>query len=167
MDWFPWSEFRPLEPGSSGAPTLAGFGPAPLHDIGDWAGIAYQKLAPVAERMSLRQFRDEKGKPLLDLPRAPLPDASMPAPVRFLPTWDATLLVHARRTQILPERFRPLVFHVRIPQSKPTFLVDGHVAGTWRYDGKRVVTVPFEPLPLRARRELELEARRLTAFHAG
>ena len=167
MDWFPWSEFRPLEPGSSGAPTLAGFGPAPLHDIGDWAGIAYQKLAPVAERMSLRQFRDEKGKLLLDLPRAPLPDVSMTAPVRFLPTWDATLLVHARRTQILPERFRPLVFHVRIPQSKPTFLVDGHVAGTWRYDGKRVVTVPFEPLPLRARRELELEARRLTAFHAG
>lgn len=146
---------------------LGAFGPSPLRDIADWAGITLQKVVPVAERMSLRQYRDEKGKPLIDLPRAPLPDSSTRAPVRFLPTWDATLLAHARRTQILPEKFRPLIFHVRIPQSKPTFLIDGQVAGTWRYDGKRVITEPFEPLPLRARRELEVEARRLAAFHAG
>ena len=58
-----------------------------------------------------------------------------PAPVRFLPTWDATLLVHARRTQILPERFRPMVFDTKTPHSVPTFLVDGQVAGTWRVEG--------------------------------
>ena len=66
--------------------------------------------------------------------RAPRPAAGAPAPVRFLPTWDATLLVHARRTGFLPEPYRPLIFHSKIPQSVPTFLVDGAVAGTWKYD---------------------------------
>ena len=40
----------------------------------------------------------------------PLADPDTPAPVRFLPAWDATLLVHARRTRILPEEHRPRVF---------------------------------------------------------
>ena len=84
--------------------------------------------------MRLRRFVDEAGKELLDLPRAPLPDPETPAPVRFLPTWDATLLVHARRTLILPEAYRERIFHVRAPHSFPTFLVDGQVAGTWRYE---------------------------------
>ena len=87
------------------------------------------RLAPVLDRMTLRRFRDEQGGELLDLPRAPLPDADVPAPVRFLPTWDATLLVHARRTQILPERFRPLLFDTKTPHSFPSFLIDGQVAG--------------------------------------
>ena len=37
-------------------------------------------------------------------PTRPLPPADTPAPVRFLGQWDAVLLVHARRGQILPER---------------------------------------------------------------
>ena len=61
-----------------------------------------------------------------------MPDPDTEAPVRFLPTWDAMLLVHARRTQVLPEAYRPLVFHTKMPPSYPTFLVDGQVAGTWR-----------------------------------
>ena len=40
--------------------------------------------------------------------REPVPPAETPTPVRFLPTWDATLLVHARRTGILAEE-RPAV----------------------------------------------------------
>jgi hypothetical protein len=38
----------------------------------------------VLDRLSLRRFRSEAGEELLDLPRAPLPDAETPAPVRFL-----------------------------------------------------------------------------------
>jgi hypothetical protein len=57
--------------------------------------------------MRLRRFRAEDGEELIDLPRAPLPGAEVSAPIRFLPVWDATLLVHARRTRILPEDFRP------------------------------------------------------------
>ena len=57
--------------------------------------------------------------------------------MRFLPTWDAVLLVHARRTGVLPEQYRSRIFPTTMPQSVGTFLVDGVVAGTWRYDGRR------------------------------
>ncbi len=144
---------------------LGAFGPATEREIADWAGIPHATLLPAIDRLSLRRFRDEKGKELLDLPRAPLPDRATPAPVRFLPTWDATLLVHARRTQILPEHYRPLVFNTKTPHSVPTFLVDGAVAGTWRFQGGRIEVEPFEPLPKTVRREVDEEANRLAAFH--
>jgi hypothetical protein len=95
-----------------------------------------------------------------------LPDEDTPAPVRLLPVWDATLLVHARRTQILPERHRPRIFNVRTPQSANTFLVDGQVAGTWRHENGRVRIEPFGRLPKGVRAELDDEAERLGAFHA-
>ena len=91
----------------------------------------------------------------------------MPAPVRFLGTWDATLLVHARRTQLLPEAYRPRVFATSMPRSVPTFLVDGQVAGTWAYADGRVATSPFHDLPAADRRAVEAEAERLAAFHAA
>jgi winged helix DNA-binding protein len=76
------------------------------------------------------------------------------------------LLVHTRRTQILPERFRPAVFNTKTPHSVPTFLVDGRVAGTWREEGGRIKLDPFEPLPRGPRRDLDVEASRLAAFMA-
>jgi hypothetical protein len=143
---------------------LGAFGPASRRDLASWSGLSLPVLAPAIERLRLRRFRDERGEELIDLPRAPLPDPETPAPVRFLPTWDATLLAHARRTQILPERYRPRVFNTKTPQSVSTFLVDGHVAGTWRRDGGRVELEAFERLPREARHELEDEAERLGAF---
>jgi hypothetical protein len=145
---------------------LGGFGPASVKDIASWAGLSVRTLAHVVERMPLRRFRDEQGGELLDLPRAPIPDQDTPAPVRFLPTWEAMLLVHARRAQVLLEEYRPLVFNTRTPHSVSTFLVHGTVAGTWRHEGGRVLWEPFEPLPRVARRELEDEAKGLAAFHA-
>ena len=146
---------------------LGGFGPASPHDVASWAGLPVTTIRPVLEPLGLRRFRDEQGGELLDLPRAPLPDPETPVPARFLPTWDATLLVHARRTQLLPERYRSRIFHTKNPHSVPTFLVDGAVAGTWRYERGRVRLDPFEPLPRPVRRELGDEAERLAAFHAG
>jgi len=141
---------------------LRGFGPAKLADAADWAGVPVTMLRPTAERLRLRRFRDVEGGELLDLPRAPLPGGDAPAPVRFLPTWDATLLVQTRRTEILPEPFRPLVFNTKTPHSTPTFLVDGAVAGTWRVErtaGRASLVIePFEPLPAAVRRELQEEA---------
>ena len=145
---------------------LGAFGPAPKNDIADWAGIPPTEIAVGLERLNLRRFRDEEGRELLDLPRAPLADADTRPPTRFLPVWDATLLVHARRTGILREDQRPLVFNVKTPHSVNTFLVDGVVAGTWRYDKGKVELEPFEPLPRGARRELEDEAKRLATFHS-
>jgi hypothetical protein len=140
---------------------VGGFGPAAQQDIASWAGIKPATLGPALERMRLRRFRDEGGRELVDLPRAPLPHADTPAPARFLPTWDATLLIHARRTQILPEEHRPKVFDTKTPHSFPTFLVDGRVAGTWKHERGRVALSPFGSMPKAARRELDEEARRL------
>ena len=145
---------------------LTAFGPALRGDIADWAGVPVGEVDAALGRMKLRRFRDEAGKELLDLPRAPLPDPDTPAPPRFLPVWDATLLVHCRRTQILPEEYRPLVFNVKTPHSVNTFLIDGRVAGTWRYEQDRVKVEPFEGVPRKARRELDEEAKRLAVFHS-
>jgi Winged helix DNA-binding domain len=145
---------------------LTGFGPASRADIASWAGLPGQDVARALERLRLRRFRDESGGELVDLPRAPLPDSETPAPVRLLPVWDAMLLVHARRTGILPEQHRPAIFNIRTPHSVPTFLVDGAVAGTWRYEKGRVTLAPFGRLDTATRRELRDEADRLAAFHA-
>lgn len=145
---------------------LGGFGPARRAEIADWAGVPVAVLAPILDELNLRRFRAEDGAVLLDLPRAPLPDPQTPVPVRFLPTWDATLLVHARRTLILPEEYRPRIFHTRAPHSFNTFLVDGSVAGTWRFEGGRVQLEEFAPLDQAVRRELAEEAERLAAFHS-
>ena len=145
---------------------LGGFGPAPLTDIANWAGMPVGPLRPIVERLELRRLRDEGGRELLDLPDAPLPDPDTPSPIRFLPTWDATLLVHARRTLILPEAYRPLVFNTKTPHSVPTFLVDGAVAGTWRHEKGRIEIKPFGDLSRSVRRDIDDEAERLAAFHA-
>ena len=146
---------------------LAGFGPASIKDLVSWSGLPPASLGPALGRISLRRFRDPDGGELVDLPRAPLPDPGTPAPVRFLPTWDATLLVHARRTQILPERFRPRIFSTKTPHSAPTFLVDGQVAGTWRVEADAIRITPFEGLSRGTERELDDEAGRLAAFHGA
>jgi hypothetical protein len=145
---------------------FSAFGPATKADLADWAGIPVGELSETLERLKLRRFRDETGRELLDLPRAPLPDPDTHAPPRFLPVWDATLLVHARSTGILPEEYRPLVFNVKTPHSVNTFLLDGRVAGTWRHEVRKIELEPFEPIPRRVRRELEDERKRLAAFHS-
>jgi hypothetical protein len=147
---------------------LGGFGPARLADAAKWAGVDVPKMRAAAERMKLRGFRDEEGRQLVDLPRAPLPDATTPAPIRLLPTWDATLLIHCRRTRILPEEYRPLVFSIKVPHSVGTILVDGSVAGSWRVkrSGERATLgySVFEKVPAAAERELRDEASGLVRF---
>jgi Winged helix DNA-binding domain len=143
---------------------LAAFGPATRKDVASWAGLKPAELDRAFAAVRLRRFASEVGEELIDLPRAPLPPADTPAPVRFLPTWDATLLVHARRAAILPEEHRPRIFSTKMPQSVPTFLVDGAVAGIWRHDGAKVDLEPFGRLDRAATRALREEAARLEAF---
>jgi hypothetical protein len=133
--------------------------------VADWAGLPVALVEPHLERVATRSFVSEDGAQLVDLPRAPLPDPDTPAPVRFLPTWDASLLVHARRSGILPEEHRPKIFNTKMPQSIGTFLVDGVVAGTWKLDGGRIRTESFVKLERAARRALADEAARLAELH--
>ena len=145
---------------------LAGFGPASRADLAQWSGLPVSALAPALEALEpLRRFRDERGRELLDLPRLPLPGADVRAPVRFLPQWDSSLLAYDIRERIIPEAYRKTVIQ-RNGDVRPTFLLDGFVAGTWQARSGRVVLEPFAPLPRAARRDVEAEAKRLEAFHA-
>ena len=99
---------------------LEAFGPASRKDVQSFTGLSLTTLKPVIERVATERFLDEDGKELLDVAGAPLPDPDTPAPPRLLPTWDATLLVHARRTGLLPERFRP----ADLPHQEPAVDAD-------------------------------------------
>jgi len=145
---------------------LRGFGPAAWRDIASWSGVAVTDLRRGAEGMELVRYRDEAGRELVDLPDAPLPDPDTPAPVRFLPHWDANLLVHARRAGILPEAHRPRVFSTKNPFSVGVYLVDGRAAGAWSLVDSRIVLDPFEPLSKANQRAVEREREALEAFHA-
>jgi hypothetical protein len=144
---------------------LGAFGPAPLKDVASWMGLNVGQMKHVADRIELRDVRDAAGKRLFDLPDAALPDPDTPAPPRFIPVWDAMLLVHARRTEVLPEQYRPRIFNTRAPHSFNTFLLDGQVAGTWRYEDDEVRLSPFRRLRPAERTALEEEAQRLADLH--
>jgi hypothetical protein len=137
---------------------LAAFGPATRAEISGWAGMQVRRFAHLLD--GLRTLRDDQGRELLDVPRAPLPPGDAPAPVRLLPKFDSVLI---DRRRVLPEDYRALVVR-KNADVQPTFTVDGYVAGVWRVDRGRVVTEPFAPLPRAARRELEDEAARLEAW---
>jgi hypothetical protein len=145
---------------------LRAFGPASWRDIASWAGISVAEARRGGDGLSLIGFRDEDGRPLVDLDDQPLPDPGTDAPVRFLPHWDATLLVHARRTGVLPEGMRPRVFSTKNPFSVGTYLFDGTVAGGWSLRDGRIVLDPYRSLTAREERAVEREREALEAFHA-
>ncbi len=143
---------------------LRGFGPAAPKDVSSWAGVPVPFLARAFETLELRRFHDETGRVLYDLPGAPLPPGDTPAPVRFLPHWDANLLVHARRAAVVPEHHRQRIFSTKNPFSVGTFLVDGAVAGAWWLRDGRLELEPYERLSRSVLREVEEEAERLHQF---
>lgn len=153
---------------------LRAFGPAPWRDIASWAGISVEEAKGGGSALTLTDYRDEAGRPLVDLagPDLPdvagsvLPDPDTPAPIRFLPHWDASLLVHARRTGILPEAFRARVFHTKNPFSVGVYLVDGAAAGAWSVRDGRVELDHFRELSTADRGAVERERGALEAFHA-
>ena len=147
---------------------LTAFGPASWKEIASWAGVGVADLQRAAAEtgLGLASHEDEAGKPLVDLPDAPLPDPDVPAPVRFLPHWDAITLVHARRTGVLPEAMRPRVFSTKNPFSVGTYLVDGIVAGAWSLRDGRIVLDPYRDLTADEERAVEREREALEAFHA-
>jgi hypothetical protein len=148
---------------------LAAFGPASALDMQAWSGLT--QLADTAERLRphLRSFRDEAGRELFDLPRAPRPDPDMPVPVRFLPQFDSILLSHADRTRIVSDADRKRLFGGG-GMLTATILVDGFVHGTWRIERSRraatLAIAPFRPLAKRDAAALQEEGGRLLAFAA-
>ncbi|MFE3879119.1 winged helix DNA-binding domain-containing protein [Kitasatospora sp. NPDC059146] len=144
---------------------LAAFGPASAADLRKWSGLG--GLGPVLRRLApqLLTFRDERDRVLYDLPGAPRPDPDVPAPVRLVAPFDNLLLSHADRSRVLPERYKDRVM-TRNGLVLGTLLVDGLVAGTWRYAGpaEGVVVEPFVRLARADRAAAEAEAERVLAF---
>jgi hypothetical protein len=129
---------------------LRAFGPATAADAAGWSGLTMSAVRGGLARLRLRRFRDEQRRELVDLPAAPLPRAETPAPPRLLPIWDNVLVAFDDRARILPEAYREAI-------GKPSFLVDGVVAGVWSAAGLE----PFEKLPRRTLDDLERERERL------
>jgi hypothetical protein len=144
---------------------LRAFGPAAWRDIASWAGISLTDARRGGEGLHLAAYRDEDGRPLVDLAGSVLPEPDTPAPVRFLPHWDANLLVHARRTGLLPEAYRPRVFSTKNPFSVGVVLVDGSAVGAWSLRDERIVLEPFIELSAQDARAVEREREALEAFH--
>jgi hypothetical protein len=148
---------------------LAAYGPASFADLSSWSHARNLRPALVELEPELRHFRDESGRLLYDLRRAPLPDADTPAPVRFLPKWDTSILGYAppERWRILPERLRGTVIGKNGDVAQ-TFLVDGLVAGTWDVvlvKGTATLRLsPFGRLTRDIRAQLADEGERLARF---
>lgn len=147
---------------------LAAFGPATITDAQTWSGL---KLKETFEQLrpELVTYRDERKRELFDLPNIPLPDASTPAPPRFLPEFDNILLSHDKRTRIVPDEYRKGVYLPAL-RVAATILVDGFVAGSWKVETVKaaaaLVITPFAPLPAQARTALADEAEPLVRFVA-
>ena len=152
---------------------LRAFGPATAADVAQWSGLAVSSLrvgiAALDAADALRRFSDERGRELLDLEDARLPDADTPAPPRLLPMWDSTLLAFADRTRLISDEDRRVVI-ARNGDTLPTFTVDGVVAGLWWAKAEpggrtRIAIEPFRPPVRRAdMRALEEEGELLAAL---
>ncbi|MFT4049224.1 MAG: winged helix DNA-binding domain-containing protein [Solirubrobacterales bacterium] len=142
---------------------IAAIGPATIADLRTWSRLTGVKelLEPLIPR--LREFRDEAGRTLYDLPRAPRPRPDTPAPVRFLGEFDNVFLSHDDRERIIDaghsDRFKISTNGRR----RYTFMVDGFVAGTWKpKPSRQTVTIEIEPfvkLTRSDRAAVEAEAR--------
>jgi hypothetical protein len=153
---------------------LRAFGPATADDVAGWIAWKTPPVRSALERLApeLVRFEDEEGRTLYDLPEAPRPDPEIPAPVRFLPSFDSTLLAYASkgraRARLVPEACREPIYARGNLRILPTFLVDGLVAGTWSVEVRRkqatLTLAPCVQLARAARLSLAEEGERLLRF---
>jgi winged helix DNA-binding protein len=155
---------------------LRAFGPAGADDVAAFVGCRTPPVREAIARLAddLVELRDEDGRVLHDVPDGPRPDPGTPAAPRLLAAFDSVLLAYAggRRARILPDEHRDAVYERRNLRIRPTFLVDGLVAGTWSSEVKRRVATltlaPLRPLARGTRTPLAEEAERIVRIlHPG
>jgi hypothetical protein len=145
---------------------LRAFGPASAADIRTWSWMT--GLRPVLERLrpTLRVYRDEAGRELLDVEDGVIADPDLPAPVRCLPQYDNVFLSHADRSRINGG----LAWGIDFGWKGPVF-VDGFINGAWRVRRERKAATMtlelFERVTGSARAAAEDEAGRLFTFVAA
>jgi len=156
---------RSTEPDEMTLRYLAAFGPSAVGDAQSWSGLTGLKVVFERLRPRLRTFRDERGRELFDVPGAPLPDRSAPAPVRFLPEYDNVLLAHDDRSRIGPPGLKGWT-----EVGWGSVLVDGFGAARWRAeldrDRSTLWVEPFGKIARADRAEVAEEGDRLLGFLA-
>lgn len=148
---------------------LAAFGPASVMDMQNWSGLTKLKSDFEALRPELVTFQDAQGKELFDLPAAPRPPASTPAPVRFLPVYDNVVLGHADRSRFFAAD-TPIPENAGLGRDVGTILIDGYVRGIWKQEtAKNTATLRIQLLdgcPEETQPDVAAEGERLLAFLA-
>jgi hypothetical protein len=155
--WLGARSARDAAPDAMVLRNLAAFGPATPADVRTWSGLA--GAAEILDRLGsqLRVMKDEDGRELFDVRRAPLPSEDVAAPVRFLPEYDNAVLSHADRTRIVTPETRSWT-----EVGWGLVLVDGFTAARWRAvsekDGTMLRLEPFRRLTKTERNDVEQEA---------
>ena len=134
---------------------------------GDDGIFAHAEASTVLMDTSTVDVETSRGT-LTALPRALDAPAPVAPVVRMLPSWDHFLLGWSRGRELtVPAGFEKAV-HPGAGHLHPAFVVDGMVAGTWRFDRKRspvgIVAKPFRGLTGEERAALEAEAEDVRRF---
>ena len=147
---------------------LAAFGPASVADLAQGLLVprGRARAAVTALGDELLHGTAADGTALVDLPEAPRPAASTPAPPRLLPMWDGVLLAHHDRSRVVDDAVRSHVVR-RNGDVLPTVLVDGRVAGVWRPAPDGVEAKLLARVGDGTREALVAEAERVTRLLAG
>lgn len=146
---------------------LAVFGPASVADFQNWSRLPAMRETFEGMRQQLRTYRSETGRELFDLPDAELVPEDVPAPVRFLPTYDNVVLGHDDRSRIVPPRHGKNAF-ITEDRNVGSVLVDGFVRACWTVSTtKKQATLAVETLAPTSKveqRQIEAAGRALLAF---
>ena len=148
---------------------LAAFGPLTIADIAKFAGQVPARIRPTLTRLgpALAMFVDDHKRVLYDLPRAPLPDPDVAAPVRFLPRYDELLIAYQHRDRVMAERHRGNVYS-KNAIVEAVVMVDGFGAGTWAVERTKTDAIvrvrPFARLAATDRNAVIVEGERLARF---
>ena len=149
---------------------LRAFGPAGADDIAAWIGWKAGPVREAIERVAGDLEELEHGKrTLYDVRDGARPDADTEAPPRYLAAFDSAILAYApkRRSRLVPEGTFEKIYNRANLQIRPTFLLDGFVAGTWSAEvkGKKATLTfsPFARLPRGAKGALTDEGEALLA----
>ena len=142
---------------------FAAFGPASVADVTTWCRLTGMRAVVERLRPQLVTFRDERGRELFDLPDAPRPSESTPAPVRFLPEYDNLVLSHDDRSRFFVQADRAALAE-GWTIGWGSVLQDGLVRGVWRLLPDGLIVRHVERLPKKALAAIAAEGRRLARF---
>ncbi len=150
---------------------LAAFGPARPEDLATWSGLSLREARSALEMIAAELLEVDLGNTPAWMPRAhaswldgPRVDGIV---VRLLPGYDPYLLGYRGRDLTVPPQFAKRV-HPGGGLLRPTLLVNGRAAGTWKLlqsRGGRVIEVnPFEGLGEEILGPLEDQVHKLGLF---